>query len=103
MHSKETSKTKELQELIKNKKGEIVIKFKIIKRDAVVICSDIRTVFMLLGTSINYNLIDTYKINEKDDGYHVPILAIEKRIKILNERKKRLEEYLEIMQQALGY
>lgn len=81
---------------------EIDLKIRITRIGDTLICPGTRTLYSVLGmSSMDYGMLSKYGIPKKNDGYHVPISAVKDRIKTLNERKKLLEQYLEVMHQVV--
>ena len=73
----------------------------IIRKDDYFICKDLMTLQLIVGTKGVTGNLHIYNIQKKGNSYYVPVETIRKRIKELTERKERLEEYIDIMNQIL--
>ena len=66
-----------------------------------IICRDLTTLQMVMGIhSISGNL-HLYEIKKQGQSYIVPLKQIKDRIKILEQRKNKLNDFLHIMYQVV--
>ena len=89
---------------MKNNKGiEIkkTIRLDVIKKGNNIICKDLTTLQLVVGTKGVSGNLHYYGITKNKNNYIVPISIIQKRILWLKERIKRFNDYLEIMEQIV--
>ena len=77
------------------------IKLDVVVEGANIICPDLATLGMILGTRAVAGNLKLYGVRKECGRYIVPIDSIRKRIAALEERKFRIEEYLNIMKQVV--
>jgi hypothetical protein len=82
--------------------GYMTIKLGIVRKGDSVICRDLATVTMVLGSKAVAGNLKLYNVSKEDGSYIVPVESIRKRISALEERKFRIDEYLKIMKQVLS-
>ena len=84
-------KIKKLIEISVEKKGDNII------------CNDARAVALVIGTTAISGNERLYNItrNEKQGYWIVPIESIKARIKELKNRREKLNEYIDIMEQII--
>lgn len=77
------------------------IKLEVKKTMNSIICGDLTTLSLVLGTkSISGNL-NLYKVQKTKDGYVVPVSFVRQRIEVLEKRRNSLNESLDIMRQVV--
>ena len=77
------------------------IEIEVIKKGKSIICRDIPTLCMVLGTKAASGNHHLYGITKKDNEFYVDYDKLKKRYEMLKRRKKELEETLEIMKQIV--
>lgn len=82
--------------------GYRTIKLGIVRKGDSVICPDLATVTMVLGSRAAAGNLKLYGVSKEDGSYLVPVDSIRKRISALEERKFRIEDYLKIMRQVIS-
>ncbi len=70
--------------------------------DDEIICDDLSTLKMIVGTSSVVGNLHRYDVEKKDGVFHVPKETVRKRIRILKNRIKKNEHHLNIMEQVLN-
>ncbi len=81
--------------------GYRTIKLAISRKGDSVVCPDLATVTMVLGSRAAAGNLKLYGVRKEEGSYVVPVDSICKRIAALEERKFRIEEYLNIMKQVV--
>ena len=82
--------------------GYRAIKLAIVRKDDSVICPDLTTVSMALGSKAAAGNLKLYNVSKKDGSYIVPVDSIRRRIETLEKRKFQIGEYLKIMKQVIS-
>ena len=67
-----------------------------------IICSDLATLGMVLGSKAVAGNLKAYNVKKQGNEYIINIKMIKYRLNELEKRKKRIEEYLNIMRQVVS-
>ena len=67
------------------------------------ICRDLHTASLVVGTSSLSGNPHIYKVVKKNNKFYIPLSVVKERIKVLGHRKQQLEDSLEIMQQVVKW
>ena len=88
----------------KNRGNEIrrTFSLSVVKKGKDIICYDLMTLQLVLGTSAVSGNFRLYAVKREKDKFIVPMDKIKERIDELERRKNRLEESLNVMKQVLG-
>lgn len=92
------------REVLKGVKMEIkkTIKLNVIKQKNNILCNDLATLQLIIGTKGVAGNLDYYGIKkDSKNRYIVPIEKIKERISALEDRKSKIEGYIEIMKQVI--
>jgi len=74
----------------------------VVKKGADMICYDLMTLQLILGTSSVSGNFRLYGVRREKGSFIVGVDKIKERISELERRKNRLEESLNVMKQVLG-
>ena len=76
------------------------IKVRITHNNNEIICYDLATLGLILGTKAIAGNLKLYGVKHKEGKYTLNISSIKKRIKELEKRKNQIESYLRVMRQV---
>ena len=77
-------------------------KLSVIKKGAEIICPNLVTLSMVLGTKSVAGNLNIYNVRKDGNKYIVPIRSIRKRIAVLENRRDTIENYLGYMKQVIS-
>lgn len=77
------------------------IKLNITKKGKQIICRDLRTLGLIMGTTAVSGNYHFYKVKKEGKKFIVSVERIKERIQELEDRKDKIEESLEIMKQVV--
>jgi len=66
-----------------------------------IICRDLNTLCLIMGTKGVGGSMHIYNIERKKGKYYIPLSVIKERVKTLSLRKQQIEQSLEIMEQVV--
>lgn len=78
-----------------------VIKLNVKKEGSNIICNDLTTLQLIVGTKGVGGNYHYYGITKKGGKFIVPVKEVQKRMDYLNERIAKFNEYISIMKQVL--
>lgn len=79
-----------------------VIKLDVGRNGENIICPNLTTLSLVLGTRGVAGNLNIYGVKKVKDKYVVPVLAVKERIKALEKNKARIEDYLKIMEAIIS-
>lgn len=77
------------------------IKLDFVKKGNNIACSDLATLGLILGTRGIAGNLNVYKVRKEKDTYVLHINNVKKRIRELENRKAKIDDYLRIMKQIV--
>ena len=66
-----------------------------------IICGDLLALKMVIGTSAVSGNLHIYGVKKEEQKYIVPLKLINDRIKALENRRDKIEEYLDVMHRVV--